>query len=117
MEHDSRFIFDSRYLVEPGFWELSPSDLEGSGCGAKSARIDLVPDCVLGADVWLACAIHDYAYSLGIDKARADREFLHNLCLACFDDDKVKYTARTIVAFKYFQAVVLCGESSFGAKL
>jgi hypothetical protein len=111
-------VYDARYLAPPGFWELTDEALANiaNGCGAKSARIDLVPDCILGADINLACDIHDYAYSLGLDKARADREFLHNLCLACFDDNHVKYTTRTVIAFKYFQAVVLCGDSSFGVK-
>ena len=110
--------YDARYLVEPGFWELTDEQLANTvnGCGAKSARIDLIPDCIIGADINLACDAHDYAYWLGLDKAKADREFLHNLCLACFDDNTVKYTARTMIAFKYFQAVVLCGENSFGVK-
>lgn len=114
----TRHPYDPRYLVDLGFWDLTDEQLDSiaNGCGAKSARIDLVPDCIMGSDINLACDIHDFEYWRGVDKAKADREFLHNLCLACFDDNTIKYTARTMIAFKYFQAVVMCGASSFGAK-
>ena len=109
-EWDSRGVKKGVELTPEQFNEIC------NGCGSHHALVDCVPDSFLGADMWIACCAHDYAYWLGLDKAKADREFLHNLCLACFDDNTVKYTARTMIAFKYFQAVVLCGENSFGVK-
>ena len=52
------------------------------GCGAESARIDLVPDNILGLSVLEACCPHDHRYKLGgtrADKEAADDELLKNM--------------------------------------
>ena len=89
----------------------------GNGCGSKSAIVDIIPDCILGRDIWLACVIHDYAYYIGRNKQDADRAFLHNLLVACESDNVFRYLSRARIAFMYFEAVVGFGDSSFGAKL
>ena len=68
-------------LAPAAFWELSPEKKAEicNGCGAKAARVDFVPDGVLGAKFTPACDIHDFMYWLGEDKREADRVFLHNL--------------------------------------
>lgn len=111
-----QFVYDARLIVEPGFWELTPDNLAGivNGCGSKSAKLDLVPDCILGRDVWLACAIHDYAYFIGRNKHDADRAFLHNLLTLCESDNPVVYLARYKVCCAYFEAVFAFGGDSFG---
>lgn len=114
MEHDKRFKFDGRLIVELGFWGQSPEEMNGAGCGSKAAHIDLVPDCILGADVWLACAAHDHAYSLGIDKRRADISFFHNLLTLCQCDSDFIFLSRAKICHAYFEAVTGFGNASFG---
>ena len=116
MTYDPRYVYDARLIVEDGFWEIPEETFADiiNGCGSKGAHIDLVPDCILGADVWLACAIHDYAYSLGLDKHRADRAFLHNLLVLCDSDKELIYLSRAKIAFMYFDAVSGFGNESFG---
>lgn len=114
MEIDKRFVFDPRLIVENGFWDQTPEDMIGSGCGQKAAHIDFVPDCIFGADVWLACAAHDHAYSLGLDKRRADISFFHNLLTMCACDNDFVFLSRAKVCHMYFEAVVGFGNSSFG---
>lgn len=117
-EYPPQYVYDSRLIVEPGFWDLTPEQLAeiANGCGAKSSRLDLVPDCILGADVWLACAIHDYAYSLGRCKHDADRAFLYNLLVLCDSEHPAVYLPRYKVCCAYFEAVYAFGGSSFGCK-
>ena len=53
-----------------------------NGCGSSAARFDFVPDNILGLDIYEACCIHDYMYTMGsslADKEEADRVFLNNL--------------------------------------
>ncbi len=84
-----------------------------NGCGGKGMP-DLVPDCILGADVTEACNIHDYEYHLGLDKRAADRHFLDNLLACCSCENQFKFMARAKVAFAYFEAVTLAGGAFFG---
>lgn len=116
MQHDPRFVYDPRYIVEPGFWELTPEQFNeiANGCGAKAAKLDFVPDCILHADIWLACCAHDYSYWLGKDKRKADREFLHNILVACDTENTFIYLSRYKVACMYFEAVTGFGNASFG---
>lgn len=118
MSYPEQFVYDARLIVEPGFWDLTPEKLAevANGCGSKAAKVDLVPDCILGRDIWLACVIHDYAYFIGRNKADADRAFLHNLLILCESDNTFRYLCRARVAFMYFEAVVGFGNESFGAK-
>lgn len=116
--HPPQFIYDSRLIVEPGFWDLTPEELDGiaNGCGAKASLVDLVPDCILGADIWLPCAAHDYAYYVGRSKFDADRAFLYNLLIFCEDENIFRYLSRARIAFMYFEAVVGFGNASFGRR-
>lgn len=110
---------DPRLIVDPGFWELPPEARADicNGCGAKGGLSALlVPDCIIGADASLACDIHDYAYWLGRDKAAADRAFLHNLLALCWCDNTLLFLARAKVCVMYYEAVVACGQDSFGHK-
>ena len=114
MTYDSRYVYDKRLIVEDGFWDQTPEELAGAGCGSQAAHIDLVPDCILGADVWLACAAHDYAYSLALDKRRADIAFMHNILVLCDTNRDFIFLSRARIAMMYFEAVVGFGNASFG---
>ena len=118
MNHDPRFVYDPRLIVEPGFWELTPEQFNEicNGCGAKGVKFDIVPDCILSRDIWLSCCAHDHAYSVGRSKKDADRAFLHNLLVQCETDNVFRYLSRARVAFMYFEAVVGFGNASFGVK-
>lgn len=112
MGHD----YDPRLLVEDGFWDLTPEQYSATcnGCGSKAAHLDLVPDCILGADVSLACDIHDHAYHLGLDKRRADISFFHNLLTLCQCESDFIFLSRAKICHAYFDAVVGFGNASFG---
>ena len=116
MNHDPRFVYDPRLIVEPGFWELTPEQLAdvANGCGAKAAMVDVVPDCIWGRDIWLACCAHDWSYHVGRSKEDADRAFLYNLLVQCETDNVFRYLSRARIAFMYFEAVVGFGNASFG---
>lgn len=109
-------ILASEFITAPGFDDLTPEQKAEicNGCGSKQVLIDFVPDGCFGADFTPACDRHDYEYWLGEDKRLADLHFLHNLIVCCKCDNKTLYIARCKVAFAYFEAVVLFGDSSFG---
>ena len=116
--HPPQFIYDPRLIVESGFWDLTPEELAriANGCGSKASLVDLVPDSILGTDIWLICCIHDYAYYVGRNKFDADRAFLHNLLIFCEDPNIFRYLSRARIAFMYFEAVVGFGNDAFGAR-
>jgi hypothetical protein len=107
-----------QFLSAPGFDELTSEQKASicNGCGSKKAIVDFVPDGALGADFTPACDRHDYFYWLGGDKCKADRQFLYNLMVCCECEDKLLYIARCKIAFAYWEAVTLFGDSSFGCK-
>jgi hypothetical protein len=87
------------------------------GCGADSARIDLVPDSILLVSVRDACCPHDFEYTVGgtqKDKTRADRRFLANM-LKIINSQPWYYPKEIAkgIAFSYYYAVRLEGDKHF----
>lgn len=71
------------YAPSP-YGTLSPSAKAElvNGCGSSDAKFDFVPDNLWGLDIYEACCIHDYMYTVGTslaDKEEADRVYLNNM--------------------------------------
>ena len=102
----------------------SPHELNKivGGCGPGKLGDVFVPDTFYFLPVTEACRIHDYMYYKGKtpkDKWKADLTFLCNLIVICWNHTetpfwKLKFTLRALRAIKYFVAVALGGDSSFG---
>ena len=103
------------YIIPYGYLDLTPEQKEAicNGCGGKGVP-DLVPDCILGADVTEPCNMHDYEFHLGKDFFGANRRFLHNLLAACQTDDIILFEARAKICFKYYEGVTCFGKHFFG---
>lgn len=96
-----------------------------NGCGPSGAKIDLIPDSLLGVNFTEACIDHDLCYGSGkdeADKEEADILFLGNMLRAV----NAKYPGDTLeerllrkgarhLAYIYFEAVADWGKSAFFA--
>ena len=86
------------------------------GCGAESARFDLVPDTVWGLCIRPACNIHDYMYLVGktlAEKIQADSVLLYNANLIVECTGGVLEWPRKRRVYKYFLAVKYKGHAAF----
>jgi hypothetical protein len=88
-------------------------DTISNGCGGKGI-VDIVPDCILGANVRPACDIHDVEYWLGLDFHGANRRFFHNLDVLCDCDCAVTYLARRKICLTSYGVVCAAGRAFFG---
>lgn len=105
-------------VAPPGYWASDAITLTQStgGCGAESARVDLVPDTVYGLCIRPACNIHDYDYGKGetlADKIQADSLFLYNMNRIIEAEGGALVWFRKRRAFKYFLAVKYKGHKAF----
>jgi len=86
------------------------------GCGAESARFDLVPDTVWGLCIKPACNIHDYMYAVGktlAEKIQADSIFLYNMNRIVECTGGALEWPRKRRVYKYFLAVKYKGHAAF----
>jgi hypothetical protein len=117
---------DTGYLAPSScYWALPEKDRACfvNGCGPQSAKLDLVPDELLGVDLGPACDIHDVCYHFGSDEADkrlADLVFLFNLLfsvnLHCCEEgivDRMKRVFLRSMAFNYYRAVSDWGSHAF----
>ncbi len=104
-----------------GYRELD--DLERfkicNGCGSARAKIDLIPDHLLGLGINHACWPHDFRYAKGMtedDKRKADLEFLCNM-MEIINHESVWFLKfhRRRIALDYYSAVCDFGSSAFWA--
>lgn len=106
-------ICPSSYLEMP----RSEVDKIANGCGAASARFDLVPDTMWGLDISASCAIHDIDYHFKrIPRDMADAIFLANLVILISRASKWLFIPRLVRACEYYLGVRLGGASSYEAK-
>lgn len=113
-------VFRNGLLAPAEYWELTAEQKAEicNGCGAKGAKVDFVPDFVLGAEFEEPCHIHDFCYWLGEDKRESDRIFILNLLAMCAVDCEIEavYALRVEAAIMYFKAVSALGDEAFGSK-
>lgn len=113
-------------LLAPAcFWSATSDWISdhSNGCGPASAKIDLIPDKIMGIDFTPACIIHDICYSIGLDeedKRLADRLFLFNL-LTLVDAHsgalaRFERIAQREAAFTYYKAVSDWGKKAFSGQ-
>lgn len=107
----------------PAYRELALDDVElfkvVNGCGAAGAKLDFVPDTILGLPIKHACYAHDFDYAVGKtieDKFKADSRFLDNL-LAIIENESIHFLKwpRRLRAMSYYSAVCDCGHKAFWA--
>lgn len=103
--------------------ELALDDIElfkiVNGCGSAKAKIDFVPDHILGLSIKQACYPHDFDYWVGKtdeDKMRADDRFLRNI-LAIIRAESVWFMKwrRRHWAMVYYNFVCDMGHKAFWA--
>jgi len=86
-----------------------------NGCGPDGLLGKIVPGHLAGTDITEACNIHDWMYSEGDDKQKADLYFLANMVMICAKGSKWLFPLRVWLATKYFLAVHYGGEEYFKA--
>ena len=91
-----------------------------NGCGPawtpKILRRGL--NTIFGLNVCEACAIHDWDYAHGCDKAKADTRFYKNLKMLATQaaKDRRMLYSRHAMAWLYYNAVAIGGRFSYGKK-
>lgn len=115
-------------VAPPDIAELTQEQLNkiSNGCGPSGAKLDLVPDKLLGkVDLYNTCSIHDCTYNFGEteqDKQWGDIILLVNALLEInktFPGDNIgqtalRYASRKL-AFEYYLAVAGWGHDAFWA--
>lgn len=77
----------------------------------------LIPDTIWGLDVTEACNIHDWQYSHGKGKARADLMLLCNLLILCSAGLKRLFPLRALRCLAFYLAVTAFGRRFYGRKI
>lgn len=85
-----------------------------NGCGPAGAKIDLVPDDLLGLPVKDICDRHDWMYHEGHDRALADAVFIANLTLVVRREGGPLVGPRLAAAWAFYRAVSAFGGLCFG---
>ena len=103
-------------LIAPDeFWIIKDSYIS-NGCGDE-ATYKIVPDKILGLDIFPACQIHDYMYETAKPeqekKNLADRIFWENLQTIIDRYGGILRKLRLIIAAIYFFAVANFGQKAF----
>lgn len=106
-----------KYEIEyPLGCKESSAYLASTGCGS-GWNDGLVPDNLIGLDISEACKIHDYCYTVGVnkkDKVKADKLFYRNLKNIVYSDNKlILRTTRLALAYAYYKFVSDFGDSYF----
>jgi hypothetical protein len=87
-----------------------------NGCGAASARFDLVPNTMWGLDISPACDCHDLDYHFKrVPRDMADAIFLANLVILISRASKWLLIPRLVRACSYYLGVRIGGEASYGS--
>lgn len=112
----------TKMIIPESFNNATDQEIEDNtnGCGLGGWLGLLVPDSIFGADVSLACLIHDWMYYKGLtieDKIQADIAFLHNLLTLTLEDYRgladYKRVQRIKRCYVYFKAVERYGKYAF----
>lgn len=112
-------MIPSKYLVEEGYYDLTPEHKSQICNGAGAAndwRSAVIPNTIYGLDCSHVFDIHDYAYHVGItaeDKCIADISMLVNLIKYINDQGGWLNVLRRYRAVTYYQAVHELGEDAF----
>ena len=113
-------IYDrERGLLVPQTFLEAPPELIAqvcNGCGPGGAKVDLVPDELVGLEIGPLCDYHDWMYHEGVDRALADSVFLFNMV------QRVRRTPsspaikamRLAAAWRFYMAVAAFGGNHFG---
>ncbi len=115
----------SPYLSAPDSYRRALPEVVATivnGCGPGGWKVDLVPDNLLGLDISEPCDIHNWRYEEGEteeDKRVGDLELRGNLIATINHehdwDDMVLRPHRYLLAYEYYEAVHLFGDSAFWA--
>jgi hypothetical protein len=120
----SKPIIKVKLFAPPFYWQLiEDGRLEESfgddlGCGPGGLGDLMVPDVILGANMFEACKIHDVMYRSGetlADKESADRTYLNNMIriIAASPGSWGLRKARLWFAHKYYMAVHKYGGPAY----
>ena len=87
-----------------------------NGCGSAKAKIDIIPDKILGTDISYCCYIHDFEYEKGTTeehKVIADNNFKKNLFIIIKGQKWHKRQLMRVIAYGYYLGVKFGGKKAY----
>ena len=87
-----------------------------NGCGSAKAKIDFIPDKILGTYIGYCCDIHDWEYQKGVtkkDKTLADKNMYKNTLIIIKGQKWHKRQLMRVIAYGYYLGVKFGGKKAY----